>query len=107
MSTIASLKSALPGFFSYEEIKASGPVTLTIRAAGIEKVGQGDRQEEKPVLSFAESKKKLVLNKTRCDMLAQIFGGTSDPVGKRITLREGTVKINGRSFDMVVLEAAE
>lgn len=103
MATPAELQKGLSGYISLEETKDTGPVVLTITAAQLEVVGQGDKAEQKPVLSFKETKKKLVLNKTRCSQLAELVGKTGDPVGYVVKLYAGQEKVNGRTFDMVCI----
>src|SRR5262245_41739846 len=49
-------------------------VTLTIAAVAIEELKmKGGVKERKPVVSFEETKKKLVLNKTNADSIAEMY----------------------------------
>lgn len=63
-------------------------VSLTI--AGIKKEQlqiRGGKKEEKPVLLFKETKKKLVLNKTNASTIADMYGTAAEQwVGKKVTL---------------------
>lgn len=63
-------------------------VTLTIATVQFEDLQmQGGKKERKPVLSFNGTKKKLVVNKTNADSIAQMYGTKADEwPGKRITL---------------------
>jgi hypothetical protein len=92
---------------SFEEGKDLGPITVTIKSAAVESVGQGDKAEDKPVLTFVETRKKLVLNKTRLGQLAEVVGSTTDPVGAKIVVSPGQAKVNGRTFDMLVIDPVE
>ena len=80
------LLKGLPGFFTVAEATTldEGEI-FTITGADMEEVGQGAKAEDKPVLSFAQTKKKLVLNKGRCTQLTDLFGN-DELVGKNISL---------------------
>ncbi len=107
MATPQQLYASLSGYFSYKEAKETGFLTLTITDSKVETVGSGERAEDKPVLTFAETRKKLPLNKTRLNQLAEIVGPTTDPIGHVVRVGPATVEVNGRAFDMVVIEEAE
>lgn len=63
-------------------------VTLTIKSVTVENLKlRGGTSERKPVVHFAETKKRLVLNKTNADSIAQEHGTDADKwLGKKITL---------------------
>lgn len=62
--------------------------------------GEGDNK--KPVMSFQETKKKLALNRTNWDRMAQAHGEDSDGwTGKKITLRLEAVSFKGKMFDSI------
>ena len=63
-------------------------VTLTINGVTVEELKmRGGASDRKPVISFAETKKKLVCNKTNADSIAQLYGTEAKGwAGKRITL---------------------
>jgi len=63
-------------------------VTLTISAVRIEPLPQADGSERvRGVLSFAETKKELVLNRTNGECLKAMWGPVVDDwVGHRVTL---------------------
>ncbi len=106
MASVKDLLDQIPGYFTVEEVKelaGSGSNTFRIVASGVEMVGQGSSAEEKPVLQFADTKKKLVLNKGRGNALASLFGLSSDPAGESIRLEVEEIK--GRN--QVVILAAE
>jgi hypothetical protein len=97
MANAKSLLEKLPGFFTVDEACDLAPDNaFTIVFADLMEVGQGAQAEDKPVLAFAETKKRLVLNKGRGNQLATLFGD-DDLVGKVIRLTvekiQGTVQI--------------
>lgn len=94
MTSAADLMGMLPGYFTIEEVKGLPAANaFTIKAAGRMTVGRGDKAEEKPVVTFTESQKGLVLNKARAQQLSALFG--RDPlVGKKVHL--GVATIDGR-----------
>jgi len=92
---------------SHKAALTIGFLDLTITDAKIESVGQGDKAEDVPVLTFKETRKKLVLNKTRANQLAEVIGETTDPIGQRLRVGPGQAEVNGRVFDMVVIETCE
>lgn len=106
MATPQQLLAGLSGYMSYDSMKDLDPMIVTIKSSQVESVGQGDKAEDKPVLAFVETRKKLVLNKTRLQQLAEVVGPTEDPVGHKITVGPGSAKINGRTFDMLVISEA-
>ena len=70
---------------------------LTIKSLTQENLGQGDEQEVKPVLYFQEIEKGMVLNKTNCDTISNLYGPeTDDWTGKRITIFATEVEFRGR-----------
>ena len=72
-------------------------MTLTIKGVTLEKVGQGDDQEYKPVVYFLESNKGLVLNKVNAGVISTLYGHeTDDWQGKRITLFQAQVDFRGK-----------
>lgn len=63
-------------------------VTLTIAGISREELKmQNGKKEVQPVMTFRETPKKLVVNKTNADSIATLYGvRAEDWVGKRITL---------------------
>ena len=63
-------------------------VTLTIKHIQKEDLKmKGGKSETKPVIYFAETPKKLVVNATNADSIGQMYGPRAeDWIGKRITL---------------------
>ena len=62
-------------------------VTLTVASVFKDELKmRGGKSETKPVLSFRETKKKLVLNKTNADSIAEMYGTeAAEWVGQRVT----------------------
>lgn len=62
-------------------------VTLTI--SGVERqelVMKGNKKDTKPVLTFRETPKKLICNKTNAGSIAEMYGRDAENwVGKRVT----------------------
>ena len=92
---VKDLKKGLGGYFTVAEaLSLEEGDTFTIISADMEEVGQGASADDKPVLGFSETKKKLVLNKGRLNQLDGLFGETPSLVGKVIAL--GVEKFNNR-----------
>lgn len=103
MANAQTLSGALPGYFKIDDLRGQPPVTFTISKAGIKAVGKDG--DEKPVLEFAETKKALVLNATRCKQLAGIFG--EKPVeGEKISLVVRDEIVNNKKFEMICIGSA-
>jgi len=65
-------------------------------------IAGGNESERKPVLHFAEAKKKLVMNKTNATTIAEMHGPlVTEWVGKRITLYATTCMAFGRQVDCI------
>ena len=70
---------------------------LTIKGVVLEKVGQGEDEEFKPVVYFTETNKGLVLNKVNSSVIRDLYGQeTDDWQGKRITLFQTQVDFRGK-----------
>jgi hypothetical protein len=103
MANAAGLSSLVPGYFTVDEATAlPSDNKFVIVFAGQVTVGQGEKAEEKPALGFAATKKKLILNKGRCQQLAALFGD-KDLEGE--TIRLSVESISGRP--QIVVVAAE
>lgn len=76
-------------------IEMSGDLTLTIAAVQHENLWlEGQREPEtKPTLSFKETAKRLVLNRTNEDSVCRLHGNVAENwVGKRVTLYRATTR---------------
>lgn len=62
-------------------------VTLTIAGVKREDLKMaGGKQDTKPVLTFKETSKKLILNKTNASSIVEMYGSVAeDWIGKRVT----------------------
>ncbi len=75
-------------------------VTVTIDSMKIEEVGM-DR-ETKPVLSFKDAKKGLVLNMTNYDTIALAYGEETDNwCNQKITLYGAQAQFGGKIVDCI------
>lgn len=96
--TPSQMRDMIPGVFRVEDVKSlvralpeGEKLVYTIAASKIQLVGM--KEEEKPTITFAETKKYVVMNGGRSDQLQAIYGD-KDPVGKRVAL--DVDKINGK-----------
>jgi hypothetical protein len=72
----------------------SNPRTATITKIDFEEVGQ-DR-DRKAILSFQNTKKRMILNRTNAQILANLYGKeVQNWIGKRITLYCAEVQFRG------------
>ncbi len=78
-------------------------VVLTIASIQIEEMpDHKGRLIEKVTISFAETAKRLVLNKTNCKVLIRLYGKeTDDWQGKRIAVYSEKVKAFGQEHNAV------
>jgi hypothetical protein len=79
------------------DIPDDGDLKLTISDVKMERVGQGQDAEDKPVVYFDETDKGLVLNVTNKNTLVQLYGTDTDEwAGKRVSLFATEVDFQGR-----------
>ena len=78
-------------------------VTLTIKGISIDNLRMADGGvEQKPVLTFTKTDKKLVLNKTNATTIAELHCAEArDWVGKQITLFPTTCTAFGKNVDCI------
>lgn len=95
---IDSIYSGSGSYLKGEELADTDDVTLTIEGTEIKQFDDGTR---KIVLSFGETDKKLVVNKTNALMISEVAGSkrADDWIGKRITLYGTKVEYGGRLTD--------
>lgn len=81
----------------------SKDVTKTIKSVVVEELRlTGGGKEKKPVLTFSDTKKKLVLNKTNAKTIAALYGNdTNTWIGKPITLYPTTTAFGRNTVDCV------
>ena len=71
-------------------------VTLTIASIRIEEMETDTGKESKPVIRFIETTKKIILNRTNADSIAELYGPEAEQwIGKRITIYPTRVKAWG------------
>ena len=88
--------------FPSDYLKAADLQDRTIRVTmshiKLEQIGQGDKQETKPVLYFQGKEKGLVLNKTNANTIAAVYGDDTDNwEGAEIDLFPAMVDFQGKS----------
>jgi hypothetical protein len=103
MPNAKELRRELGGYFANADVKGN-PQTLTITKCGIEEVGE--KNEEKVVLRFAESRKGLVMSATRVNQLEQLFGD-DDVIGKAVKLVLDIEKVNNRDIAMICVRPVD
>ena len=78
-------------------------VTLTIKSVAMENLRMRDGSTEaKPVLSFAETEKRLVLNKTNADSIAHLYGHEAKAwIRKRVSLYPTQARFGRETVDAI------
>jgi len=106
MATIQELQSKIPGALTVGEVESYGDAGLirTILVAGTTEIGED--KEEKVTLSFVEDAKVLVINKTRGQQLADLFGAAVDPSGQKVKLVVRNTPVGSRKINMINIEEA-
>ena len=80
------------------------PRLVTIQA--LERDRKMNSGELKHVLSFVECDQELVLNKTNCNSIAQMYGDETDNwIGKQIVLIQSTTDMQGQTKDCIRIRA--
>lgn len=93
------LSEAFPSnFLKHTDIPSAG-VTVVIAKAEMEEIGQGKDAENKLILSFQDTAKKLVTNVTNAKNIAKVIGSddTDNWIGKPITLVVREVDFQGET----------
>lgn len=76
-----------PGRFIKAGEFGGNAVTMTMSAVAIEELPSDKGDQAKGIVSFAETKRKWVLNRTNGECLKAMFGRDTDAwIGKRVTL---------------------
>lgn len=78
-------------------------VTKTIKGVAVEELRlTGGGKEKKPVISFSDTKKRLVLNKTNAKSIASLHGNdTAGWIGKKIALFPTTTLFGRNTVECV------
>lgn len=108
MATIAQMSQKIPGALTVAEIEAYGDegIIRTIAEYKFDKVG-GEDSDKKAILTFEEDAKTLVVNKTRNQQLADLFGAANDPAGNKVRLVVRRVKVGNKPMDIICIESPE
>ena len=100
------LDDAFPSAYLKHADVTDRTLRLTITGYAMEDVGQGADKETKPVLSFRETPKRLVLNKTNAIAIAEVYGKDLDDwIGKPIVLYPDRTSFNGKIVDCLRVKA--
>jgi hypothetical protein len=101
--TVADYRLMFPNDYLGAHEFMGKDVTKTIRSIGMEDLRvQGGKKERRPVITFADAKKKLVLNKTNAKTIASIYGtDTATWTGKRITMYPTTCMLGKERVDCI------
>ena len=104
MAKISELLKNIGGYLTVGEVEAYGNegIVLTIKEA-LSKVPIGEKGEEKPIISFEEHAKLLIINKTRGEQLSDLFGAETDPLGKQVRIVVENAKIGNRRQPMICI----
>lgn len=103
-----SWKTQFGSYLKTEDLQGRR-VPVTISKVVVEQVGDEDKGERKLIAYFAGANKSLVLNKTRCEVLAALTG-TEDYEfwrGARIVLAPGTTLFQGRRVGCINIESPQ
>ena len=103
-----NIDGAFPSaYLKSEDIKPHGEVPKIMAGARVEEVGQGDEQEQKPVLYF-QDRTKMVLNKTNANCLKEMFGPeTTDWKGREVILHVQKVSFGANMVDGLRIKHVE
>jgi hypothetical protein len=83
-------------YLKADDLPEEGVQVMKITAYSVDEVGK--TKEVKCVLSFAETDKQLILNKTNANTLAELYGKDwAGWVGKRIALYQTPVDFQGKT----------
>ena len=102
-------KLLYPTQFLASEEFSDKDVTLTIKAVRIENLRMVDGgTEDKPILEFKKTDKKLVLNKTNAVTIAGMYGNKAEKwVGKSITLFPTECQAFGKTVDCIRIRSSK
>jgi hypothetical protein len=94
-------------FVQAADLKPQG-VTVVMDRVSMEEVGTGKDAKEKPVLTFKNASKGLVLNAVNDDTISKLFGDEDrDWTGHRICLYPTTTTFGGKTVDCVRIRAVD
>lgn len=92
-----NINTAFPSKYLKSADAEEKDLILTVARVKMETIGQGAKQEHKPVVYFTEVEKGLVLNKTNAKMIGRIAKSddTDDWTGAKIRLVSAEVEFQG------------
>ena len=100
---VMKIGSAFKGSYLKASDLNGARIVVTIDHVAIEKVGQGDDQDDKPIVYFAGKEKGLALNKTNANSITEILNTdeTEEWRGRRIVLHPDKTDFNGKRVDCI------
>jgi hypothetical protein len=106
MPTTQEIRANFPGYFKNADIKSLGKagVVYTIKGLATEEIGIQEK-ELKDVISFEETRKKLVLNMTRMNQLCSLFD--DEVIGEKVRLYFDLVEVRGSDRPMICIGLPE
>ncbi len=94
-------------FVQASDLKPEGAVVVIDRVDMTE-IGQGRDKKEKPVVTFKNASKGLVLNRVNNETIVDLFGDDDrDWEGERIVLYPTTTQFGGKTVDCVRVRAVD
>ena len=97
-------------FFKADDVgsERGDHIELVIDGIKLEEVGFGDNREERAVVYFKNHDKKLVLNSTNWDTLAEFFGDESDNwSGEKVSVFRDITNFAGKRVACLRIRAAD
>jgi len=94
---------AFPGAHLKWEDLEKGPARLTIVSVAMGEVGQGSDKDVKPIVTFRNTERTLVLNKTNFNRIAAVTHqpDTDQWGGHQITLAKDTTEFQGKPVNCI------
>jgi hypothetical protein len=94
------INEAFPSKYLKADDLDDGDMTLTIKAERSETMGEGAGAQQKVILTFKETDKEFVCNKTNFRTIAKLTecDDSADWIGKQITLYPAEVEFQGETM---------
>ena len=96
------LDDAFPSkYMKASDLPEEGHLTVTIENIEIQEIGK--EKQRKPVITFEESEKAFVCNKTNANSIAKVLGSrdTDEWIGKQIKLFRTEVEFGGEMVESI------
>lgn len=105
---MGNIQDAFPSKYLKASDLQQREIVATIDRVDYESVGQGAKQERKPVLYFMNKEKGLVLNKTNANKITELLstGITEEWHGRQIRLYPTETQFAGETVDCIRIKAA-